>query len=217
MRPYIRLHEIFHSSPEPSPDIGGTAVEAAVTEALDSTATKLDRIKALLHVAPQPDRRGMRLRLFTTLAAEDFALAAEIVLDAFWHGAFADEYLRDHMARILDPEQLRRAVGAVAACAREKFNADMLAQEDFAAIPAYGAAIEGMQRLIGMDYAVDEVRELAREIEASIRATSNTEYLRPEAMSRILGEIAALSRPFAQRPEPRSTRRVRQKPAEPGN
>ncbi|MFM9941321.1 MAG: hypothetical protein ACKVP7_17700 [Hyphomicrobiaceae bacterium] len=121
------LSELFLIEQNPVDAIPRDAVKSIIIAALESRATKLDRAKALLEVAPpQPLTTGLQPRLFDILAAEDLRLAVDVILDTYERGTLVAYYLPRCIATLTDPEQLRRVVSVLAATARNDFDPELL-------------------------------------------------------------------------------------------
>jgi hypothetical protein len=219
MGDYLTLSELFHRQVRTSPELPDAQVRNTIVTALDSAATKLERIKALILVAPQPLTTGLQKRLFDVLASEDFRLAADIIIYGAATGADAAHYLLGHIADFDSLEQLRQVVGLLAASAQYDLDPELLAEGNFAALRTYAGVIAGMNRLLAQDHAIDEVRDLARNIIVAIVETeSRLDCIRPEPLTTLLAELDNLSQPYPPAPvrprEERAQRSEHPKPAD---
>ncbi len=164
-----------------------------LVRALDPSATKLARIKALMHAAPEPSIHGLQERLFSILAEEDFALAADIIIDGFQQGTVPSHFLTDCIEKILDPEQLRKAVGVLAADARECLSLDMLEDSNAAGIDKYIVVAAAMKRLVAARHRVWEVRELADAVLVDLESADRAVPTSTDTVSQIRGTLEAMS------------------------
>lgn len=188
------LRDMFILEPSPADEMTESQVDRIVIDALDMNATKFERVRALMQTASQPLRTGgLQISLFNLIAAEDFPLAADIIIETFVDGTLVAYFIQDRIGEIDNPEQLRRAVGVLAATAREDFVPELLEQDNFFALHTLRAVVNGMQRLVDLDYEVDEVRELAKLLARHIREAKGLEYVRPSSLAQLLGSLDALT------------------------
>lgn len=196
----LQLQEMYLLNADPVDAIPAETVKAIAIEALDAAATKLERVQALISIAPQPLNSGLQVALFNVLASEDLELAVDIVIDSYLKGGLVAYFLQDRIDHIKNPEQLRRAVGVLAATAKEDFVPELLEEENYFAIHTYQAVLKGLDRLVELDYAVDEVRRLAEAITTSIRGVEDLDRMQPAGLSQLLEDFTALACPHSKRP-----------------
>jgi hypothetical protein len=190
----LTLLQMFLLDQDPVPEMPRQFIAAAVVDALNPAATKLDRVKALLLVAPHPlTTNSNQVALFDHLAGEDMPLAIDIIVDCYKHGAMVAHYLPSRIEHIDDPERLRRVVGVLAATARDDFDPVLLEEDNFFGLEIYRVVVAGMKRLLALHHAVSEVQILAKSIASSIRQTPSLQHVDRNCLDSLLVELNDLS------------------------
>lgn len=172
----LTLIELFNLPREQSRDEADPdQIQRTLVHALDVHVTKLARVQALLLTAPEPWTSGLQKRLFDVLWAEDAALAIDIILDAYSAGAVVHEYLLDRLPDMQQPEQLRQAIGILAADIKDDFASELFLEGRFAAIHRFNSLATQMHRLIDLRHREFEIGDFARGIVDLIATTRGTD------------------------------------------